>query len=187
MVSSPCRSRSRLMMVCSLWALTLVFLSLVLSSRLFSRGLMRLASKEGVAGSLNTHHSTRSDTSLMSLDWFWRHCMVTDNRRLNTKHPSTTHYWSRYSSQYSLCYVFIYISLISAFIMGFNYITEGFVKLIKKRKKKVFGVPKTKQKWIQLGLNGMNGSWSWTTINECILYSSSLGLFSLCPKNTSYY
>ena len=58
------------MMVCALWARTLVFLSLVLSSRLFSRGLIRLGSREGVDGSLNVHHRTRSATSLMSLDWF---------------------------------------------------------------------------------------------------------------------
>lgn len=89
-VSSPWRNRSRLTMVCSLWALTLVFLSLVLSRRLFSRGLMRLGSMEGVAGSLKTHHSTRSDTSLMSLDWFWRHCMVTESQHEDTKH--TYHY-----------------------------------------------------------------------------------------------
>lgn len=92
MVSSPWRSCSRLTMVCSLWARTLVFLSLVLSSRLFSRGFMRLASMEGVAGSLNTHHNTRSDTSLMSLDWFWRPCgggeCHTDNRRHNTNKTS---------------------------------------------------------------------------------------------------
>ncbi len=77
MVSSLWRSLSRLTMVCSLWALTLVFLSLVLSKRLFSKGFIRLISREGVLGSLNTHHSTRSATSLMSLDWFWRHCAVT--------------------------------------------------------------------------------------------------------------
>ncbi len=91
MVSSPWRSRSRLTMVCSLWALTLVFLSLVLSSRLFSRGLMRLASMEGVAGSLKTHHSTRSDTSLMSLDWFWRHCEVTQTTDVTTQNLHLLH------------------------------------------------------------------------------------------------
>lgn len=82
MVSSPWRSFKRLTMVYSLWALTLVFLSLVLSSRLFSMGLIRLASIAGVSGSLNTHHSTRSETSLMSLDWFWRHCGHIGSRTL---------------------------------------------------------------------------------------------------------
>ncbi|KAF3850546.1 hypothetical protein F7725_012318 [Dissostichus mawsoni] len=65
MVVSPCLSLSRFTMVYSLCALTLVFLSLVLSSRLFSSGLMRLASMEGVSSSLNTHHRTLSDTSRM--------------------------------------------------------------------------------------------------------------------------
>lgn len=61
-------------MVCSLWARTLVFLSLVLSSKLLIRGFTRPTSRGGVWGSFHTHHSTRSATSLMSLDWFWRHC-----------------------------------------------------------------------------------------------------------------
>lgn len=86
-VSSPWRSLSRLTMVCSLWALTVVFLSLVLSRRTFSRGLMRPASMEGVDGSLKTHHSIRSDTSLMSLDWFCRHWRVTER----TCHNSSLH------------------------------------------------------------------------------------------------
>lgn len=97
MVSSPWRSCSRLTMVCSLWDRTLVFLSLVLSSRPFRRGLMRATSMGGIVGSLNTHHSTRSDTSLMSLDWFWRHCVVTETRR---RHDTKTFCWSSSSSQY---------------------------------------------------------------------------------------
>ena len=87
MVSSPWRSCSRLTMVCSLWDRTLVFLSLVLSSRPFRRGLMRATSMGGIVGSLNTHHNTRSDTSLMSLDWFWRHCVVTETRRRHDTKP----------------------------------------------------------------------------------------------------
>ncbi|KAF3850535.1 hypothetical protein F7725_012307 [Dissostichus mawsoni] len=71
MVVSPCLSLSRFTMVYSLCALTLVFLSLVLSSRLFSSGLMRLASMEGVSSSLNTHHRTLSDTSRICVTMRW--------------------------------------------------------------------------------------------------------------------